>query len=170
MLCPQADLYRHIAPRVRQQKVFEVGFGTGFGTLQLAAEASSVCATEIDREALAFAQQNLPLPNVVWWDAGYTLMHLPFDAVVMVEVLEHVSDRYLALKNVHNALVRGGTLYVTARNAAADLRRNELHNDEKTAAEFLAELAPFFRAVSIYDSSLTQRLTETSHVTPTIAV
>ena len=176
MLSPQWDLYEAIAPKLAGQSVLEIGCGTGFGALQFLPYAKSVHATDIDQEAVDFCQRSWPLPGLTFGQYDICATHdgppdiRQYGAVVMIEVLEHVSNRGRALAAACAHLPRGGTMYVSARNALADLRRNELHEDEKTAAEFLIELGHFFRSVSLYDYSLTQRLTDTSHVTPTVAV
>ena len=175
-LSPQWDLYQAIAPKLAGQSVLEIGCGTGFGAVQFMRYAQSVHATDIDPDAIAFCQQAWPINGLAFaeYDICTTYDSPPdlaqYDAVVMIEVLEHVSNRGRALTAAWHHLLPGGTLYVTARNAAADLRRNDLHNEELTAAEFLLELGHIYGSVNLYDYSLANRLTDTSHATPTIAV
>jgi len=170
MLSPQLDLYSSIAKKVEHQRVLDIGFGTGFGTLQLTRTAKSVVAIETDAEAVAFAQKTLP--GVLWanfsiledWSAG------DFDAAVMVEVLEHISDWERALVNVAGLLHPGGKLYISARNANADLRRNEIHEREWTATQFSAALGSVFSDVKLYDYTLEKVQTAGTSATPLIAV
>jgi SAM-dependent methyltransferase len=175
MLTPQFDLYKSIANKVSNKGVFEVGFGTGFGTVQLAKYAKYVTAIEPDADATAFAKQVLPLQNVSWLKADITVnerMFVPcsYDAVVMVETLEHIKDWRKALSNIHGLLKPGGCLYMTARNRNADLRRNELHEREWTATELSNALGEFFLDVKLYDFTLANELTADTHITPLIAV
>jgi 2-polyprenyl-3-methyl-5-hydroxy-6-metoxy-1,4-benzoquinol methylase len=172
MLTPQFDLYKNIAPHLKNKYVVEVGFGTGFGTVQLAQNAVSVTAIEPDADAVSFARQVLPLTNVSWIQADIT-EYAPrnlYQAVVMVETLEHIADWRKALSNIHGLLNLGGCLYMTARNRNADLRRNELHEREWTGQELTNALGEFFLEVKLYDYTLTNELTADTHITPLIAV
>ena len=173
MLTPQFDLYRNIATQLFGKRVLEVGFGTGFGTLQLAVSARMITACEPDREAVNFAKMVLPLPNVFWVEAditGNARQEPLYDAVVMVETLEHIADWRKALTNIHGLLKPGGCLYMTARNRNADLRRNDLHEREWSATELANALGEFFLEVKLYDYTLQNEQTTDTHITPLIAV
>lgn len=172
-LTPQWDIYNSIAPQVAGLEVLEIGFCTGAGTVVLAGRAESVRGLEIDADAVDFARHSFPLRNVQWLkydivpDDGFGPS---YDAGVMVEVLEHIPDRYRALKNMHALLRPGGKLYITAKNTNADLRRNDLHLHEVNAAEFRSELLEHFSSVTLYDYTLTNAQGDDSHVTPLVAV
>lgn len=170
-LSPQWDHYHAIAPHLKGKAVLDIGCGTGFGAVQLAAFATRVHGTDIDADAIAFCQSSWPGERLDF-SVSDILVARPwsFDAVVMIEVLEHVVDRGLALQNIRSLLNPGGVFYVSARNALADLRRNDLHEDEKTATELFAELSPLFSSVELYDYSLTKPQTDQSRVTPIVAV
>lgn len=173
MLTPQFDLYHSLAPRMYDKYVMEVGFGTGFGTLQLARQARQIIAIEPDEDAVAFASQALPLKNVVWVKGS--ILDTPhvlgsFDVVVMVETLEHISEWELALENIYGYLKPKGLLYMTARNNQADLRRNDLHEREWTAKELKDNLCKWFDNVELYDYKMDKVLGEDTHITPLIAV
>jgi 2-polyprenyl-3-methyl-5-hydroxy-6-metoxy-1,4-benzoquinol methylase len=172
MLTPQFDLYKSIAPHMKGKRVLEVGFGTGFGTVQLAQSAMTVTAIEPDTDAVNFAWMVLPLRNVIWLNGDITSQPATthYDAVVMVETLEHIADWRKALSNIHGLLKPSGCLYMTARNRNADLRRNELHEREWTGQELANALGEFFLDVKLYDYTLTNELTADTHVTPLIAV
>jgi len=173
-MTPQFDLYRSIGERVKNLDVLEIGFGTGFGTLQLVGGAHFVEAVDVDKDAVAFARLAYPFSDVRWSEGDATTLRLPaplsFHAAVMVEVLEHIVDYGMALTSVANALLTGGRLYITSRNANADLRRNELHTHERTAQEFKADLRRHFRSVVLFDYSLTFEQADDTRLTPLIAV
>jgi 2-polyprenyl-3-methyl-5-hydroxy-6-metoxy-1,4-benzoquinol methylase len=173
MLSPQLDLYRSLGPKLAGLDVLEVGFGTGLGTVQLARYAATVRAAEVNPEAVSFAREVLPLRNVEWLEHDITETRAfrgVYQAAVMVEVLEHIPDWKLALANVAELLRAGGVLYLTARNANADLRRNALHEREWNAAELTAALGTVFSSVRLYDYTLVNGLGQDTRVTPLIAV
>ncbi len=172
MLSPQLDLYESIAPLLKDKLVLEVGFGTGAGTLQLAKFAKQIASMEVEGDAVAFAQQVFPLGNLTWFQADileWTSVHY-YDAVVMIEVLEHITDWRAALYNVAEQLKIGGKLYISARNRYADLRRNEKHEREWTAQEFKLALQELFSTVTLFDYTLQEPQDLTTHITPLIAV
>jgi len=173
MLSPQLDIYKYIAPLVGGQRVIDIGFGTGFGTLQLLRHTSHVTGVEFDREAVDFAQAALPGIDWEWGDisrgVGW-LGHEWFDAAILIEVLEHVEDWQVALTNVVDLLKPGGRLFISARNANADLRKNDLHEREWTAGELVRALSQYFKAVELYDYKLETPQEEGTRQTPLVAV
>ena len=170
MLTPQHDLYANIAPHVRGHSVLEVGFGTGTGTLQLVPYARNVTAIESDRYAVDFAREMYPmqadwqLSDILDYRVGEM-----FECAVMIEVLEHITNWQRALQNVRDGLVAGGELFISARNANADLRRNDLHEREWTAKEFSIALRSLFSDVTLWDYRLAKKQDETTRCTPLIA-
>jgi 2-polyprenyl-3-methyl-5-hydroxy-6-metoxy-1,4-benzoquinol methylase len=172
MLTPQLDIYRHLADRLEGCKVLDVGFGTGFGTLQLARTAKEVIGVEIDCDAIAFADSSIPGIDFCYGDIsrGVSFLGNGFDAVVMIEVLEHIENWQAALANVDKMLTPGGALYISARNANAELRKNDLHEREWTAQELVASLEKYFCNVQLYDYSLTNLVPVATRQTPLMAI
>ncbi len=171
-LSPQAEIYEAIAPHLVDKNVLEVGFGTGFGVLQYAADAKQVYAIEQDEEAVKFASRYLPLGGVMWINGNILDIDLDrtFDAVVLIEVLEHIEDWEKALRQVVKHLVSGGKLYMSARNANADLRKNELHERELHASDLVEMLSGYFGDVQLYDYTLTIKQEMNTRQTPLIAI
>ena len=172
-LTPQWDIYKSLDNRFKGKVVLEVGFGTGAGVLQYASTARRVDAIELDPGAVDFAQKTFPIKNVNWIVGDITeyKTHAHYDAVVMIETLEHVPDYKSALSNIRNLLNPGGELIMSARNANADLRRwKDLHEREWTSGELVDELRPFFEEVWIYDWSLENLQTGFTTLTPLIAI
>ena len=172
MLSPQTDIYRHLAAHLKDKQVLEVGFGTGFGVLQYAGAAKLVTALDPDNGAVEFARTSIPLANVVWLNGDILKLWMPerFDAVVMIEVLEHIEPWMQALENAYTYLKPGGALYLSARNANAELRKNDLHAREWNAAQLVAALKRFFPTVELYDYALRVPQTVNTHQTPLLAV
>lgn len=174
MLTPQWDIYNSIAPHLGGCDVLEIGCGTGIGTLQLAMYANTIIAVDIDDDAVKFAGAVLPNRKISWWRGDILdAARVPLGnkgAAVAIEVLEHIPEWEKALTNIRAALHPGGKLYISARNRNADLRRNDLHEREWTAAEFRAALAEFFPSVTLYDYTLEAEQGDDSRVTPLVAV
>ena len=172
MLTPQLDIYRHLADRLEGKRVLEVGFGTGVGVLQYISRANGVVAMDPDSAAVKFARGTLPVAGVHWIAGDITQYEddEQYDAVVMVEVLEHIPLWFTALERIRDLLAPGGEFYLSHRNSNADLRKNDLHEREWTAGELLSNLSKFFRGVRLYDYTLTEEQGTDSRLTPLVAV
>ena len=167
-LSPQLDIYKHLAPKVAGLDVLEVGFGTGFGTVQLASSAGRVTAIETDPSSVAFAKYVFPLRNIRWELGDITTQVRPnYDAVVCLEVLEHIPNWRAALKNMADT---GATLYISGPNANANLRKNDIHEREWTAKEFSSSLHEFFSEVKLYRYDLSEELDLDTRATPLLAI
>jgi 2-polyprenyl-3-methyl-5-hydroxy-6-metoxy-1,4-benzoquinol methylase len=172
-MTPQMDLYRNIAAKVAGLKVIDIGCGTGLGTLQLKRWTDDVTGVDIDRDSIGFARDTIPGIRWEWADAGRTLHYIgnDYDAVLMIEVLEHISDWQEAVANVWDVLKPGGKLYISARNANADLRKNDLHEREWTAHQFHTGLSHYFKGgVTLWDWKLENEQGLDTRQTPLVAV
>lgn len=174
MLTPQWDMYTSLRNLLDpEDAVLEVGFGTGGGVVQYAPRVAAVDAIEIDEGAVNFARTTFPLNDVSWvkHDILDGVNKNFYSVAVMIEVLEHIENYDLALRNVKRSLVSGGKFLISARNANADLRRHkELHEREWTAEEFYKTLSGHFDVIDLFDYSFTRRQSEKTKLTPLFAV
>ncbi len=174
MLSPQWDIYDSISGGLAgNEVVLDVGCGTGVGALRLRRRCKTVMGMDKDDEAINFCFKVMTVPGVSWVTDDVSKESYNsslYDVITMVEVLEHIVDYGLALRNVATLLQPGGKLYITARNANANLRRNDLHLREWTAQEFVHALEAHFETVELYDYSLTEKQDIFTHVTPLVAV
>ena len=171
-LSPQFDIYAHIAPLLKDKRVLEVGFGTGIGALQFAKYAYSVYAIDTSEEAVDFAERVFPNPKILWEQGDISTWNSEwrFEAITMIEVLEHIPEYQKALERVSATLFPGGRFYMTFRNANADLRPNTLHERELTAGQLTDLLKEYFDTVELYDWRLERRLDGDTRQTPLVAV
>ncbi len=174
-LSPQLDIYEKLGPFVRGKIVLEVGFGTGFGVLQYAAEAKTVTATEIDPAAVRFAGRCLPISNVIWRedDIKETVgLGVNYDFIVMIEVLEHVEFANLALVNVRALLKPGGQALITVPNRLRYRKKDDpLIVHEWDASDFYKLLREHFEFVNFTNHNLNDlRGIPTTTETPLIAL
>jgi 2-polyprenyl-3-methyl-5-hydroxy-6-metoxy-1,4-benzoquinol methylase len=99
--------YRH------SNRLLDLGFGSAVFMQAAAAEGWNVSGTEMSRTAVENARR-LGFPDVFQGDlarVGYPTGH--FDVVVASEVLEHIADARLLLKEVVRVLRPGGLLWAS---------------------------------------------------------
>ena len=170
-LTPQLDIYKHLAPRLYDADVLEIGFGTGLGVLQYISSANHVDAIDSDADAVAFALEMFPIHNLRWLHRSALERHdRQYDAIIAIETLEHIADWQLAVVQMGRALRPNGSVYLSRPNANANLRKNDLHAEEWTAAQFTENMRRFFRSVTLRDYSLKHTLSADTTATPLIAV
>lgn len=173
-LTPQFDIYAHIADHIGVgEKVIDIGFGTGFGALYIKDKTGAhVSGVEYDGDAVKFADRCMPGARWAWGDItrGVSYIGSGYDVALMIEVLEHVSDWQLALRHTSEILKPGGRLIISARNANSYLRKNDLHEREWSAEEFVKALKRYFEKVELFDYKLEEQQDFDTKQTPLLAV
>jgi len=93
----------------------EVGCGTGYVLTALAAEfpRARVAGSEIFSAGLSFAASRLPGASFMQMDARDIPFSGEFGAIGMFDVLEHIEEDALVLREAHTALRQGGHLLLT---------------------------------------------------------
>lgn len=151
--------YAFASRLARGKRVLDAGCGTGYGSAELAKVALSVNAVDVAPEALAWAREHFPLPNLCFEQASATsLPHADasFDLVVSFEVIEHLEDWAAFLREVRRVLVPCGQFIVSTPNRLyyAETRErtgpNPFHVHEFDYAEFRAELGAVFPHISLF--------------------
>lgn len=122
--------------------VLEVGCGEGRGIDLLLDKAKSYTAIDKIEPVIKKLQEkyvggkflsgNIP-PLTPFADNS-------FDSVISFQVIEHIEDDHLFLKEIHRVLRSGGTAWITTPNRPLSLSRNPWHVREYTANE-LTQLA-----------------------------
>jgi SAM-dependent methyltransferase len=96
------------------RRVLDVGCASGYGTSALAADDRHGIGVEVDPGHLALARRLHPWLTVIEGDAG--ALPVPggcADAVLLLDVIEHLADPGAALAEAHRALRPGGTLILS---------------------------------------------------------
>lgn len=97
------------------QSLLEVGCGTGFvlkGVVQ-AFPRVRVAGSEIYTAGLAFAAKRLPDVELIQMDARNLPYEAEFDVVAAFDVIEHILEDELVLRNFHRAIRPGGGCLIT---------------------------------------------------------
>jgi SAM-dependent methyltransferase len=144
-------VYRALAPRCAGVTVLEAGCGEGYGADLLTAAGARVVALDLDVASTAHVAHRYPRVAV----ARANLVALPVRdgacaAVVSLQVLEHLWDQELFLRECARVLAPGGELLLSTPNRmtfSPDLPRNPFHSRELAAEELagLLDAAGFTR-------------------------
>lgn len=95
-------------------KVLEVGCGTGYvlkGLLRF--KSLRLYGAELNIEGLKYAKKRLPEVEFVQLDMRYSPFEDEFDAVGAFDVLEHIDEDELIMKNVYKALKSKGLFFIS---------------------------------------------------------
>jgi 2-polyprenyl-3-methyl-5-hydroxy-6-metoxy-1,4-benzoquinol methylase len=136
-----------------EARVLDVGCGEGYGAAILRAAGASLDAVELDAGAAGHAARTYPGIRVVRADA----CSLPcragvFDAIVALQVLEHLFCADGFLRQARELLRPGGTLVLSTPNRetfSPDGEPNDFHVYEYTAEELEAILRVHFDDVTV---------------------
>ncbi|HET9055149.1 MAG TPA: class I SAM-dependent methyltransferase [Cyclobacteriaceae bacterium] len=129
-----------------QGDVLEVGCGEGRGVELLMRGAKSFTAVDKIEEALVVLRKRFP-------EGKFISMNIPplaelednaYDCVVSFQVIEHIQNDALYLKEINRVLKPGGVALLTTPNRKMSLSRNPWHIREYLAHELKALAAGIF--------------------------
>ncbi|BDC98213.1 class I SAM-dependent methyltransferase [Persicobacter psychrovividus] len=118
-------------------RLLEVGCGEGRGVSLLAPKSESYTAIDKIHEVVEKLQAQHP-------EVDFRQAMVPpfegiadesFDTVVSFQVIEHIEDDALFLKEIHRVLKKGGKAIISTPNIIKTLSRNPWHIREYTAEE-----------------------------------
>jgi SAM-dependent methyltransferase len=131
--------------------LLEVGCGEGRGIDWLLPKINHYSA--IDKIAPVVEQLKLKYPQ-----GNFTSGNIPplsgyaentFDSIVSFQVIEHIQDDRLFLKEIHRVLKPGGLALITTPNRPMSLSRNPWHIREYTPSELTNLAKEFFKYVEM---------------------
>lgn len=131
--------------------VLEVGCGEGRGVETLIKKSTSFTAVDKIEEALAVLREKFP-------DGKFLSMNIPpltglednaYDSVVSFQVIEHIQNDALFLKEIHRVMKPGGIALLTTPNRKLSLSRNPWHIREYLADELKTLAATIFSQVEM---------------------
>ena len=136
----------HAAAQRIAGDVLEIGTGAGYGIEVVAPHARRFVT--LDKHSPA--PELLERPDVEFRQAVVPPLPFPdesFDCVISFQVIEHIRDDRLFVREIHRVLRPGGRFIVTTPNAPMSLTRNPWHVREYTAEELRQLLGALFPQV-----------------------
>lgn len=95
-------------------RLLDIGCSKGYGTNILSLKSQNSYGVDINAEYIEEARVSYPQINFENCSAGsMPYSNEYFNAIVLSEVLEHVSDEYSVLNEIHRVLKNNGTLILT---------------------------------------------------------
>ena len=140
-----------VAADVVRGDILEIGCGEGRGVAILLPLASSFTAVDKIKDVIDSLQKTFP-------NGRFISMNLPpltsladnmYDFVVSFQVIEHIENDALYLKEIHRVLKPGGTALITTPNRKMSLSRNPWHIREYLPDELSALARKFFPSVEM---------------------
>jgi 2-polyprenyl-3-methyl-5-hydroxy-6-metoxy-1,4-benzoquinol methylase len=134
-----------------QGDVLEVGCGEGRGVSILINKANSFTAVDKIEPVIDELQKKFP-------SGRFISMNIPplselkdnrYDVVVSFQVIEHINDDELFLRELHRVLKPGGTALLTTPNRKMSLSRNPWHIREYLPAELTLLAKKIFNKVEM---------------------
>ena len=120
----QNPMRYNLATRAREQFIFEsinpeagdkvldIGCGLGYFT-QLLAKRGSVCGIDLDRESLEFAHKHCGASFLLSDALSLPFKNSTFDYILASEVIEHIPDEKIFLKELKRVTKKGATIVLT---------------------------------------------------------
>jgi SAM-dependent methyltransferase len=107
-------LIKKYSGQTGNKKLLEIGCGTGYVLSGLSASTEfQLRGSDIHVEGLKYAKQRVPSAEFIQMDATEMPFEDEFDAIGAFDVLEHISDDELALRNINKSLCKNGVLYIS---------------------------------------------------------
>lgn len=112
--------------------VLDLGCGPGQSSIKASRAAKKIVAVDIDPALIRFAKesaQDLKIKNLTFETANlekklkYKKNY--FDKIIFLDVLEHLNNRDLILKEIHRILKKGGLLLLGVPNSETSWKENQ---------------------------------------------
>ena len=104
--------YEFVLKYANGKKVLDYGCGSGYGTSILSSVAQQVTGVDVSKETILYAKQHFLSENAAFKTID-ELNDEKFDIIVSFQVIEHVKNDKLYLKQLKNRLNQDGILFLT---------------------------------------------------------
>lgn len=137
------------AARMVRGNVLEIGCGWGRGLELLTQAADHYTGIDKNTDLINALQREYPKATFIAANIPplKSLADNSFDFIVTFQVIEHIENDDLFIKEAHRVLKPGGKLLLTTVNKTFSLTRNPWHVREYVADELRSLMARYFPAV-----------------------
>jgi SAM-dependent methyltransferase len=134
----------------------DFGCGSGWGSARLASTARRVVGVDVDADAIAYARNRYRVPNLEFQLDSELDPVQQFDAVISIQVIEHVLDPPVYLEAAARALRPGGMLLLATPNRTTRLFKfqkpwNPWHLTEWDREGLRSLVSQSFADVEVFD-------------------
>lgn len=140
-----------VASDLIKGNLLEVGCGEGRGIDWLLPKVQHY--TAIDKIAPVIEGLKRKYPQAVFYSGNIPPLSVfksdSFDSVVSFQVIEHIKDDHLFMKEIHRVLKPGGVGLITTPNRLMSLSRNPWHIREYTSQELTDLAKKYFQQVTM---------------------
>jgi len=130
--------------------LLELGCGEGRGVGHLAPLAKSY--TAIDKIEPVISRLKEKYPQYIFQSGHFPPMPYPdntYDSIVSFQVIEHIMDDELFIKEIYRILKPGGIALLSTPNILMTLTRNPWHTREYTAGQLIDLAKKYFNDVEM---------------------
>jgi len=139
------ERYEFAARKLRDaQSILDIACGVGYGSRLLKDSLPAALVTGVDSsaDAIEYANDRYALPGLTFRVAdGMTFDDGPFDAVVSLETIEHLTDPQPFIQRVTTRLLRPGGIFIGSVPVTPSMDANPHHLHDFTARSFRKLLA-----------------------------
>jgi SAM-dependent methyltransferase len=155
--------YAFAASLAANKRCLDAGCGLGYGTAMLAEVASTVCGVDLDPVTVAEAERRYRRPNACYTVADVTAVPYAtssFDLIVSFEVVEHLNDWALYLRELARVASPTGVVLISTPNrdyyamSRGESGPNPFHVHEFSYDEFQDALREVFPCVEIFGQNV----------------
>jgi ubiquinone/menaquinone biosynthesis C-methylase UbiE len=138
---------------VKDKVVADIGCGTGYGTVHLAAFAKEATGVDYSAETLENSRKEYAaIKNLHFVHCKVPPIDLPsgtMDVVTAFQFIEHISNPVDFIRDVYRVLKPGGVFICSTVNGKMSLARNPFHVFEYTFSAMEADFRKIFKQVEM---------------------